>query len=321
MNENDTIVVKIARRTLETPEIVCIEFRAPDGALLPAFGAGAHIDVHVAPGVIRQYSLCNPPSERDRYVIGVLRDSASRGGSMAIHDGFSEGALVEISPPRNHFPLSPGVRVRLMAGGIGVTPLLCMAEALQAEGRDFVMHYCTRSVNGTAFLNRIRQAPFASRVAFHFDDGEPSQKLDIDAELGHVGDNEEIYVCGPSGFIDWVCAAAERAGIPKHRVRFEYFNAKLVDTSHDGAFDVRIASTGKTFRIPADRSITAVLADEGIDIYTSCGEGTCGTCLTRVLEGEVEHRDVFLTDDEHAMGDMCTPCCSRAKSSVLVLDL
>lgn len=321
MNENDTIVVKVERRTLETPEIVCIEFRSPDGTQLPAFDAGAHIDVHVAPGIIRQYSLCNAPSERDRYLIGVLRDPTSRGGSVAIHDGFAEGAHVEISAPRNHFSLSSGGRVRLMAGGIGVTPLLCMAEALQAEGRDFVMHYCTRSANGTAFLNRIRQAPFASRVAFHFDDGESSQRLDIDAEFGQVGDDEEIYVCGPSGFIDWVCAAADRAGIPKHRVRFEYFNAKPVDTSHDGAFDVKIASTGQMFRIPADRSITAVLADGGVDIYTSCCEGTCGTCITRVLEGEVEHRDVFLTDDEHASGEMFTPCCSRAKSSLLVLDL
>ncbi|KFG93518.1 Vanillate O-demethylase oxidoreductase [Burkholderia paludis] len=320
MNENNTIVVRIERRTLETPEIVCIEFRLPDGSPLPAFDAGAHIDVHVAPGIVRQYSLCNPPSERDRYVIGVLRDPASRGGSIAIHDGFAEGALVEIGLPRNHFPMSPGVGVHLMAGGIGVTPLLCMAEALQAQGRDFIMHYCTRSESGTAFLNRIRQAPFASRVVFHFDDGEPSGQLDIDAEFSRMGD-DEIYVCGPSGFIDWVCAAAERAGIPKHRVRFEYFSAKPVDTSHDGAFDVRIASTGQTFHVPADRSVVAVLADEGIDIYTSCGEGTCGTCLTRVLEGQVEHRDVFLTDDEHAAGEMFTPCCSRARSSLLVLDL
>jgi vanillate O-demethylase ferredoxin subunit len=321
MNSSDTTCVKIARRTLETADIVSLELRAPGGAPLPAFEAGAHIDVHVGTGIVRQYSLCNPPSECDRYVIGVLRDPASRGGSSAIHEGFAEGAIVEISRPRNHFPLVSGVRSILIAGGIGVTPLLCMAEALQAAGSDFVMHYCARSKDRTAFLNRILQAPFASRVEFHFDNGEPSQKLDLDAVFAQAGDSDEIYVCGPAGFIDWVCATAERAGIAKHRVRFEYFNAKPVDTSHDGAFDVRIASTGQVFHVQADRSITSVLGEAGIDIYTSCGEGTCGTCLTRILEGEPEHRDVFLTDDEHAAGEMFTPCCSRAKSALLVLDL
>lgn len=321
MNSSSTLCVKIARRTQETADIVSLEFRSSDGGSLPAFAAGAHIDVHVAPGVVRQYSLCNPPSERNRYVIAVLRDPASRGGSLAIHEGFSEGAIVEISAPRNHFPLTPGIRSILIAGGIGVTPLLCMAESLQAEGNDFSMHYCTRSKDRTAFLNRIQQSTFASRVAFHFDDGEPSQKLDLDTVLAQAGSAEEIYVCGPSGFIDWVCATAERAGIAKHRLRFEYFNAKSVDTSCDGAFEVKIASTGQVFRIPEDRSITSVLCDSGIDIYTSCGEGTCGTCLTRILEGEPEHRDVFLTDDERAAGETFTPCCSRAKSSLLVLDL
>ncbi|OYD60225.1 UNVERIFIED_ORG: vanillate O-demethylase ferredoxin subunit [Burkholderia sp. CF145] len=321
MNASDTICVRITRRTQETADIVSLELCDPAGGPLPVFEAGAHIDVHVAPGVVRQYSLCNPSSERDRYVIGVLRDPASRGGSAAIHQGFAEGAIVEISAPRNHFPLAAAAGSILIAGGIGVTPLLCMAETLHAQGRNFVMHYCARSKERTAFLNRIRQSPFGSRVALHFDDENPSQKLDLDTEFAKAGDSDEIYVCGPAGFIDWVCAAAERAGIAKHRVRYEYFNAKPVDTSQDGEFEVRIASTGQVIPIPPDRSIATVLADAGIDIYTSCGEGTCGTCLTRILEGQPDHRDVFLTDEERAAGEMFTPCCSRAKSPMLVLDL
>jgi len=320
MNANDTMFVRIACRVQETPDIISIELCSENGEMLPSFEAGAHIDIHVAPDVIRQYSLCNPPSETHRYVVGVLRDPASRGGSVAIHESFPEGAVVEISTPRNHFPLLPGTGSILIAGGIGVTPILCMAEALQAEGRDFAMHYCARSKDRAAFLGRIQQSSFASRVALHYDDGEPQQKLDLDAVFSKAL-NEEIYVCGPSGFIDWVCSSAERAGIEKHRIRFEYFNAKPVDTSNDQAFRVQVASTGQVFEIPSDQSITSVLCAAGVDIYTSCEEGTCGTCVTRILEGVPDHRDVFLTDDEHSAGDVFTPCCSRAKSNLLVLDL
>jgi vanillate O-demethylase ferredoxin subunit len=313
--------VRIAHRHRESDDIISLELCDPDGGALPPFEAGAHIDVHVAPGVIRQYSLCNAPTERHRYVIGVLRDPASRGGSVAIHDKFEEGAVVEISTPRNHFPLKPGAPAILIAGGIGVTPMLCMAEALHASATGFALHYCARSKVKAAFRNRIEQSPLQHQVAFHYDDEDDSQKLDLDSVFAQAGSDAEIYVCGPSGFIEWICRAAEQAGIPGQRVRYEYFSAKPVDTSHDGAFAVKIASTSQVFQIPADRSITSVLLEAGIDIYTSCEEGTCGTCVTRILEGEPEHRDVFLTDEEHACGNQFTPCCSRAKSPLLVLDL
>lgn len=321
MNAQPTLFVRIAQRVRETGDIVSLELRAPDGGLLPPFDAGAHIDVHVAPGVVRQYSLCNAPAERHRYVIGVLRDPASRGGSVAIHDRFDAGSVIEISAPRNHFPLRAGAPAMLIAGGIGVTPMLCMAEALAAAGTAFTLHYCARSRASAAFLDRIAQAPFARQVSLHFDDGDDAQRLKLDTLFADASSGREIYVCGPAGFIDRVCGAAREADIPEPRVHFEYFAAKPVDTSQDGAFDVRIASTGQVFHIPADRSITSVLLEGGIDIYTSCEEGTCGTCVTRILDGEPDHRDVFLTDDEHASGQQFTPCCSRAKSPLVVLDL
>ncbi|WP_354673911.1 PDR/VanB family oxidoreductase [Cupriavidus alkaliphilus] len=321
MSSRDTLRVRIAHRIQETEDIVSLDLQDPEGAMLPPFTAGAHIDVHIAPNVVRQYSLCNAPTERHRYVIGVLRDPASRGGSIAIHEGFSKGSVVEISAPRNHFPLQDGTRSILVAGGIGVTPLLCMAEELHAAGRNFVLHYCVRSKSKAAFRRRIGQSAFSRQVVLHCDDEDESQKLNLAMLFAHAGTDYAIYVCGPSGFIEWVCRTADEAGIPKQRVRYEYFGAKHADTSHDGEFDVKIASTSQVFRIPSARSISSILQEAGVDIYTSCEEGTCGTCVTGVLEGDPDHRDVFLTDEEHASGKLLTPCCSRAKSSLIVLDL
>lgn len=321
MKVQNTRFVRVAQRIRETDDIISLELRDPNGGALPPFEAGAHIDVHVSPGIVRQYSLCNAPSESDRYVIGVLRDPVSRGGSVAIHDTFKEGSVIEIGTPRNHFPLKTNLPGILIAGGIGITPMLCMAEALHAAQIDFTLHYCARSQTNAAFVERIGQSSFKQQVTFHFDDQEDSQKLHLASLFAQAKSDDQIYVCGPSGFIEWVCRTADQAGIPKERVRYEFFSAEPIDTSHDGEFDVKISSTGQVFHIPADRSITSVLLEAGIDIYTSCEEGTCGTCVTRVLEGDPEHRDVFLTDEEHACGNQFTPCCSRAKSSLLVLDL
>lgn len=321
MGQDHTLQVLVARRHAQTEDIVELELR-PTAGLLPDFEAGAHIDVHIAPGLIRQYSLCNAPGQRERYVIGILRDPQSRGGSVAIHEHLQEGARVAISAPRNHFPLRAATPSLLLAGGIGVTPMLSMAQALHAAGTPFALHYCARSRSRAAFLDQLEGSPLRDQLHLHFDDGAQAQKLDIARLLqAAAATSEDIYVCGPSGFIDWVCQAADNAGIARQRVHFEYFSAKPIDTAGDGAFDVQLASSGQVFHIPADRSVTSVLLAAGIDIYTSCEEGTCGSCVTRVLEGEIEHRDVFLTDAEHACGQQFTPCCSRARSALLVLDL
>jgi vanillate O-demethylase ferredoxin subunit len=315
------LTVKVVRKAQEALDIASFELARPDGAALPAFGAGSHIDVQVPGGPVRQYSLCNDAAENHRYRIAVLRDPASRGGSTGMHDRLKEGDTLQISEPRNHFPLVHAQRTLLFAGGIGVTPLLCMAQRMAAIGADFEMHYCTRSAERTAFRGEIAAAPFAQRVHFHHDDGPPSQKLNLPRVLGTPDANTHLYVCGPTGFIDWVTRTAKDAGWPTGQVHLEYFGAAPQDASGDRAFDVKLASSGKTIRVAADQSVVQALQAQGVEVLTSCEQGVCGTCITRVLEGECDHRDLYFTDEEKAKHDQFTPCCSRAKSAMLVLDL
>ena len=315
------IPVRIVSKTLAAEDIYIFELADPESRNLPAFSAGSHIDVEVRPGLVRQYSLCNNPTENGRYQIAVLLDPASRGGSSGLHDDWSAGALINISAPRNHFGLEPSARQSiLLAGGIGVTPLLCMAERLSHIGADFELHYCTRSQARTAFLDRIANCALSEHTRFHFDEGPNNQRLDPKAVLGASRPDTHVYVCGPPGFIDWIFAAAETAGWPEDQLHREYFTAPETTKSQTGdtAFDVRIASTGQTITIPADQSVAATLAAHGIEITVSCEQGVCGTCITGVLEGEPDHRDMILTDADL---DQFTPCCSRSYSPLLVLDL
>ncbi|HZY17989.1 MAG TPA: PDR/VanB family oxidoreductase [Ramlibacter sp.] len=315
------ITVKVLRRRQEAQDIASFELGRPDGAPLPAFSAGSHIDVHVPGGLVRQYSLCNDAGERHHYRIAVLRDPATRGGSAGMHDAVQEGDLLTISEPRNHFPLVHARRTVLLAGGIGVTPLLCMAQRLAAAGAEFTLHYCTRSPERTAFRDEIAAAAFASRVRFHFDDGEASQKLDLPAALGPAEADAHVYVCGPAGFIDHVVQGANAAGFSPEQIHLEYFGAAPQDTAGDRAFDVKLASSGQVIRVAADQTVVQALAAQGVEILTSCEQGVCGTCITRVLSGECDHRDLYFTDEEKAAQDQFTPCCSRARSAMLVLDL
>ena len=323
-----TLNVVVAKRTREADGIVSFELRAIGEQTLPAFTAGSHLDVHViGPAGIaltRQYSLCNDPSERHRYLIAVLRDPASRGGSVALHDRLNEGDTLTVSEPKNHFPLVPAEHALLLAGGIGVTPLLSMAERLSQAGADFALHYCTRSVSRTAFIERIAKSAFADRVRLHVDDGDAAQRFVAARDLGVPKPGRHVYLCGPTGFIDHVLGAARGLGWPEAQLHLEYFGARPAEAmaaEGERAFEVTLASTGRTYPIPAGESITQALARSGIHIPVSCEQGVCGTCLTRVLDGECDHRDMFLTAAEQAANDQMTPCCSRARSSRLVLDL
>ena len=313
------IQVKVLRRQEEAEGIFSYELARPDGAPLPAFSAGSHIDVHLPGGLVRQYSLSNDDQETHRYRIAVLRDPASRGGSIALHDQVRAGDALTISAPRNHFPLVTSPHSLLLAGGIGITPLLCMAQRLVATGRDFSLHYCTRSLSRTAFRDSV--AGFGERAHLHLDDGDAAQKLDLPAVLAAAPAGSHLYICGPGGFIDFVVQTARAAGWSDDRVHLEYFGAAPQDTTGDRAFEVRLASTGKTYTIPADQTVVAALQAQGVDMLVSCEQGVCGTCLTSVLEGQCDHRDMYLTDDEKARHDQFLPCCSRAKSPLLVLDL
>jgi vanillate O-demethylase ferredoxin subunit len=315
------IAVKVLQKKQEAVDIASFELAKPDGSALPGFSAGSHIDVQVPGGLTRQYSLCNDAAENHRYRIAVLRDPNSRGGSAGMHDGVKEGDTLLISEPRNHFPLVHAQRTLLFAGGIGVTPLLAMAQRLANSNTDFTLHYCTRSVERTAFRDEIARSSFKDRVQFHFDDGDAAQKLDLQAALGQPQPGTHIYVCGPTGFIDFVVKTAEGMRWPKDQVHLEYFGAAPQDSSGDGAFQVKIASSGAVYDVPAHQSIVHALQEHGIEILVSCEQGVCGTCITRVLEGECDHRDLYFTDEEKAKNDQFTPCCSRAKTAVLVLDL
>ena len=321
MNVSD-LRVRVVRKTTEAFDISTFELVNVDDRPLPAFSAGSHIDVHLPNGLTRQYSLCNDPSEGHRYLIGVLRDAVSRGGSQAMHELVKEGDVLHISAPRNHFPLAhEATHSALVAGGIGVTPILCMAERLAVTGASFEMHYCTRSPERTAFRERIAQSAFATKVHFHFDDGADSQKLQLDTLLKPMRPGVHLYVCGPTGFMDWVLETARAAGWPAQRLHYEFFGAEVVKSEDDASFEVKLASSGRVVLVPKDQTVVQALAAAGVEIATSCEQGVCGTCLTRVLEGEPDHKDMYLTPEEQAANDQFTPCCSRSHSPLLVLDL
>jgi vanillate monooxygenase ferredoxin subunit len=317
----ESLAVTVVRKAREAEGIASFELARADGAPLPAFSAGSHIDVQVPGGLTRQYSLCNDSGEQHRYRIAVLRDPASRGGSVAMHDAVSEGDVLHISEPRNHFPLHQARRSLLFAGGIGVTPLLCMAQRLAVIGADFALHYCTRSPGRTAFMAEIAASAFAGHVKFHHDDGPPSQKLNLQKLLAQPDPGTALYVCGPTGFIGHVVDTARAHGWGGGQIHLEYFGAAPQDHSADAAFEVKVASTGKTCTVAAGESVVQALRRNGVDILTSCEQGVCGTCITRVLDGVPDHRDLYFTDEEKAKNDQFTPCCSRSRGKMLVLDL
>ena len=321
MNASD-LQVRVVRKATEAIDIATFELVNVDDRALPAFSAGSHIDVHLPNGLTRQYSLCNDPGEGHRYLIGVLRDANSRGGSQAMHEQVKEGDVLHISAPKNHFPLAhEATHSVLVAGGIGVTPILCMAERLSVTGASFEMHYCTRAPERTAFRERIAASAFAPQVHFHFDDGPESQKLRLDRLLSPMRPGVHLFVCGPKGFMDWLLEAARAAGWPAQRLHYEFFGAKLVKSDDDASFEVKLASSGRVVVVPKDKTVVQALAAIGVEIATSCEQGVCGTCLTRVLEGEPDHKDTYLTPEEQMANDQFTPCCSRSNSPQLVLDL
>lgn len=316
------IKVRVYRKKVEALNICTYELVSANGSALPAFSAGSHIDVNLPNGITRQYSLCNDSTEQHRYMIGVLKDATSRGGSKAMHEFVLEGDELTISAPRNHFALAhPPQKSLLLAGGIGITPLLCMAERLAALGESFEMHYGGRSEASMAFRKRIADSAFAKHVHFHLDDGAPEQKFDLGALLGNPKTDTNLYVCGPKGFMDAVLNTARAAGWPEAQLHYEFFSAEVVRSDDDGSFEVKLASTGKIIAVPKDKTVAEALAAAGVEVPISCEQGVCGTCLTRVLEGECDHLDMFLTEVEQAKNDQFTPCVSRAKSAMLVLDL
>lgn len=322
MDPRNWIEAEVVARTALTSRIVMLELRDRDGSALPVFTAGSHIDVEIAPGLIRQYSLIDGVSDPAHYRIAVLREDESRGGSAAIHDTIRPGRILRIGAPRNNFRLAHSARRSLLyAGGIGITPILCMAERLLQAGADFKLHYGARRAEDAAFLTHIEQR-FAGRARFHFSREQNGCKIDPAKDIPAFEEGHHLYVCGPAGFIQAVLDGAGERGWPGDNLHREFFaSPEDEDERPAGTFSVKIASTGKILEVPANRSVVEVLVEAGIDLPVSCEQGVCGTCLTGVLDGTPDHRDVFLTDAEHARNDQFTPCCSRALTGLLVLDL
>ena len=322
MSTAPTLQVRVARKAVEALDIVTLELVATNGQALPAFSAGSHVDVQLPNGITRQYSLCNDPQETHRYQIGVLRDPSSRGGSLAVHEQVKEGDVLTISVPRNHFGLAHEAKQHLLlAGGIGITPILCMAERLANTGADFAMHYATRAPERTAFRQRIAASAFASRVQFHYDNGDAAQKLDLQVLLRQPQAGTHLYVCGPKGFMDAVLNTARSSGWPEAQIHYEFFGAEVAKSDSDASFEIKLASSGRIVMVPKDQTVVQALAAAGVDVMISCEQGVCGTCLTRVIEGVPDHKDSYLTPEEQAANDQFTPCCSRSKTPQLVLDL
>jgi vanillate O-demethylase ferredoxin subunit len=315
------LTVRVARKTDEAQDICSLELASLDGSELPAFSAGSHLDVHLPGGFVRQYSLCNDPGETHRYVLGVLKDPNTRGGSRAVHDAVREGDLLQVGLPRNRFALAEAAqRHLLLAGGIGITPLLCMAERLASIGADFRIHCCARSASRAAFRGRMQASAFAPRVAFHFDDGPQEQQFDLPGTLRSQPPGTHLYVCGPQGFIHAVLEAARAQGWADESLHREFFGAEAEPPSGI-AFELLLAKSGQVVSVPRDQTVLQALTCAGVTIPTACEQGLCGTCMTRVLEGVPEHRDQFLTEAEREANEYFLPCCSRSKSPRLVLDL
>ncbi|VEA68208.1 Phthalate dioxygenase reductase [Serratia rubidaea] len=315
---SEILRVRVSERDVQGVEVVVLSLQAIDGTDLPAFNAGAHIDLHLADGLIRQYSLCSSPQERHYYRLGILKDPASRGGSLAAHL-LQVGDEVTIGAPRNLFALDMSAEHTLLfGGGIGVTPMLAMADELYRAGKSFELHYCGRARERLAFLSELATCCWAQAVHIHADDEGEEQKLNLSAVLPRHHIDGQVYVCGPEGFMDWVITSAQRAGYADERIHREYFNRELAISGK--AFEVEVPELDLTVTVTEEESIVAALARAGIKVKVSCEQGVCGTCLANVASGIPEHRDEYLTEEERLDNDQILLCCSRSKSERLVIE-
>ncbi len=303
-----------ARRNL-TPSTVEFTLRAPDGAELPEFEPGAHVTVETPCKAMRRYSLVNDGSNPQTYVIAVKREADSRGGSVSMHEDASVGSALQVSAPENDFALVDGPKFLLIAGGIGITPILAMAHKLKAGGTPFRLIYCTRDASDTAYLDEVTGA-FSGQLTLHHDEGDPGRFYDFWDDL-ETPDASHVYCCGPAPLMEEVKAVSGHW--PDGRIHFEDFKPVEVVRADDTAFDVTIASTLQTVTVPADRSILEALRDAGLKTVSSCESGTCGTCKTRLIKGTVDHRDMVLMDEERS--DHIMICVSRAAEGDIVIDL
>jgi ferredoxin-NADP reductase len=307
----------VARETV-ADGVVTLTLAAADGADLPEWSPGAHVDLVMGDALTRQYSLCSSTTDRSQWRVGVLLDPASRGGSKFVHDELQEGATVRVRGPRNHFPLASSPRYQFIAGGIGITPILTMIEAAQARGADWQLLYGGRERASMGFTSELEA--YGDRVTIWPQDEQGM--LDLASVLAEPRDDTLVYCCGPEGLLSAVEDACRPW--PEDSLHIERFSAKTPDEPSADAlesFEVECQRSGVTVTVPAGSSIYEAVEEAGIDVLGSCMEGVCGTCECDVIEGEPDHRDSILSEAERARGDMIMICVSRSRSERLVLDI
>lgn len=316
----DTRALRVHAVRWEADTVLSYELRSPDGAPLPPFEAGAHLDLHLPAGLVRSYSLCNDPAESHRYVVGINRDAQSRGGSSWIHDNLHAGHMLQVSAPSNNFPLVEDAETSvLVAGGIGITPVLSMVRRLAALGRDWRLHLAVRTRSQAAFLEEIGTlaGDRPDRVRLHVDDENDGHVLDLASVVAELPSDAHVYCCGPLPMLE----AFEKAtsDLDPARSHVEYFSARDAAAT-EGGYVVELVQSGTTLTVQEGATILDTLLKAGIDVPYSCTEGICGTCETRVVSGAPDHRDMVLSDQEKEDGDVMMICCSGSIGDRLVLD-
>ncbi len=289
---------------------------------MPRYAPGAHIDIHCGKGIIRQYSLCGDPSDRRRLMIAVKMGESSRGGSDLMHKTVRVGDRLEIGSPRNTFPLDESAaHTILIAGGIGITPIIAMADQLHVQGRSFALQYFTRSAQHTAFRRRLLKGPYGDQVTCHEGLNISQTSAELAACLNQPTAGTQVYICGPGPFMDTAEQLA-KATLPDQSVHLERFAANpALSGAPTAPFRVTLARSGVTLEVGEDETILDVLDENGILAAFSCEQGVCGTCVTQVIDGTPDHRDSFLSSKHRSPGKQMCICVSRAKGEALILDL
>jgi tetrachlorobenzoquinone reductase len=308
--------MRLTAITYAAEQVHLYELRPVSGTSVPPFTAGAHVDLHLPNGLVRQYSIANAQDERHRYVLGVKRDAAGRGGSRFLHDELRVGTLVEVGGPRNNFPLvEAAAHSVLIAGGIGVTPIVSMVARLRSLARPWELHYAVRRRREAAFLDELLAGD--GHVRLHVDE-EQGGLIDLAAIVRAAPPEAHLYCCGPAPMLETFKAAARPR--PAERVHLEYFSSAVAPAVESG-FVVELARSKLRVEIPPGQTILESLRARGLEVQSSCEQGICGSCETRVLAGEPDHRDMLLSDEEKAANQVMMICCSGSRSAVLVLDL
>jgi phthalate 4,5-dioxygenase reductase subunit len=316
-DEPQYMPLRVTRNEKIADGIHLLEFRAADGKELPPFTAGAHVGIRTPSGLLRKYSLCNDPAERERYLVAIKREVNGRGGSINLIDGVKAGDDLMVTAPINDFGLPPRAQDFLfIAGGIGVTPMMAMIREVQAQKKRFRLYYCSRSPETTAFRDELAAAEFSGSVVIHYDQGDPACSLDLRPILAERKNREHLYCCGPRPLMEAVREMTDHWS--STAVHFEAFSEAETHKADDKPFKVKLARSGQVLEVPKTKTILEVLRDHGLEVPSSCETGTCGTCRTKMLEGVADHRDLVLA--EHEKADTIMICVSRALSDEITID-